>query len=444
MNKKNGTKKFRIFKIQFIVILLLLLFNSKAAHAQESYKVFPTQQNISTDKVWNIKFSQDVDPVSINEKNIKVVDESGNSLKTSLACSGSTVSIRPINNYDLGKTYTILVDNIKSAKGYALKLPGKMDFTIKSDVPTNQEVGVGSFSLVDTHTYKITDTLNVTATEDTSFDLTYNIGTFSNSPYQKELDLQVSGPNAKITSEDSIRRQLSANTNVKPGDKIQYQVVRTVQDSGIKYVKDLSKTTGDYSNFSDYKKYTSPSDKIESDNQDIINKAKEIFGTTTNPYYKAKKAYEFVNTYMSYDNNNGNKGALNALNTGKGVCEDYSELYVALLRASGVPARVATGFWVDTSKFNSSSTIDGSEDRHAWVEYYLPEYGWIPAEPTNIYYRNGEQTLDYSFFSNLSSSGHIISGYDSAGDNKDGNIIYSYLQGSGVHVDRQTVIEKLN
>lgn len=49
-----------------------------------------------------------------------------------------------------------------------------------------------------------------------------------------------------------------------------------------------------------------------------------------------------------------------------------------------------------------------------------------------------------SFFSNLDSSGHIISGYDSAGDNKDGNIIYSYLQGSGVHVDRQTVIEKLN
>lgn len=439
-----NNSKFRMFKIQFIAILLLLLFNSKAVYAEETYKVFPAQQNISADKVWNVKLSQDVDPVSVNEKNIRVVDESGSLLKTSLSCSGSTVTIKPTNSYDPGKTYTILIDNIKSTKGYTLKLPGKMNFTIKSDIPTSQEIGKDSFSLIDTHTYKITDTLTVTAKEETNLNLTYNIGTFSNSPYQKELDLQVSGPNAKITSEDSTRRQLIADTYVKPGDKIQYQIVRTVQNSGIKYTKDLSKTTGDYSNFSDYKKYTLPSDKIESDNQDIINKSKELFGTTTNPYYKAKIAYEFVNTYMNYDSTNGNKGALNALNTGRGVCEDYSELYVALLRASGVPARVATGFWTDTSKFNSSGTIDGNEDRHAWVEYYLPEYGWIAAEPTNIYYRNGIKTLDFSFFSNLDSSGHIISGYNSAGDNKDGNIIYLYSQGSDVHIDRQTVIERLN
>lgn len=441
---RNSINKFSIFKIQFIAILLLLLFNSKAVHAQESYKIFPAQQNISADKVWSIKFSQDLDPVSVNEKNIRVVDESGNSLQTSLNCSGSTVVIKPINNYDSGKTYTILIDNIKSSKGTALKLPGKMNFTVKSDVPVSQEVGVGSYSNIDTHIYKVIDTLTVTTQEDTSLKLTYNIGNFSSSPYQKELDLKVSGPDAKITSKDSTIRQLTANTNVKAGDKIQYQVVRTVQNSGIKYIKDLSKTTGDYSNFSDYKKYTSPEEKIESDNQEIINKAEELFGTTTNPYYKSKKAYEFVNTYMNYDSNNGNKGALNALNTARGVCEDYAELYVALLRASGVPARVATGFWVDTSKFNSSSVIDGAEDRHAWVEYYLPEYGWIPAEPTNIYYRNGKQTLDYSYFSNLDSSGHIVSGYDSAGEDKDGSIIYEYEQGSGVKIDRKTVIERVN
>lgn len=421
-------------------MLLLLLFNQRTIYAQEAYKIFPTQQSISTDKVWNIKFSQEVDPTSINEKNIRIIDGSGSLLNVNLNCSGSTVIIKPIDKYNSGKTYTILIDNIKSIKGNILKLPGKMDFSTKN----NEQVGLGSFDLVDTHAYKITDTLTVTAQENTDVNLTYNIGNLSNSPYQKELDLQVSGSNAKLISEDSTGEKLSANTYVKSGEKIQYQVVRTVQNSGIEYKKDLSNTSGDYSNFTDYKKYTSPSDKIESDNQEIINKAKDLFVTITNPYYKAKKAYEFVNTYMNYDTSNGNKGALNALNTGKGVCEDYSELYAALLRASGVPARVATGFWIDTSKFNSSNTIDGSKDRHAWVEYYLPEYGWIPAEPTNIYYYNGIQKLDYSYFSNLDSSGHIILGYNSSGDNKDGNIAYSYSQDSGVQVDRQTVIEKLN
>ncbi|WML36779.1 transglutaminase domain-containing protein [Clostridium sp. OS1-26] len=444
MNKKNGIKKFGIVKIQFLAILMLLLFYSTTGHAQEAYKVFPAVQNVTTDKVWNVKFSQELDPATITDKNVRVLDESGNAVKVNLSCAGSTVTIKPPNNYGEGKKYTVLIDNVKSKKGSLIKSPLKMDFTTKENVQTNNEVGVGSYSLTDTHKYKITDTFTVTAKANTKLELNYNIGTDSNSPYQKELNLQVLGPDAKITSKDSIHKQLTVNTNIKAGDKIQYQVIRTVENSGIKYIKDLSKTLGNYKNYSDYNKYTSPSDKIESDNKEIISKAEELFKNTPNPYYKSKTAYEFVNTYMAYDVNSGNKGALNALNTAKGVCEDYAELYVALLRASKVPARVTTGFWVDTNAFNSSKVVDGNASSHAWVEYYLPEYGWIPAEPTNIYYRNGQQTIDFDFFSNLSSSGHIVTGYDPTGDFRDSNLSYSFSQGSGVYVDKKTTIEKLN
>lgn len=444
MNKKSNVFKFSAVKIQLIAVLLLLLFNPNNVHADEIYKIFPTQQNISADKIWSIKFSQDIDSTSVNNQNIKVLDQSGNPLQVNLNCSGNTVTIKPINNYDPGKTYNILIDNIKSLKGHILNQPAKMNFTIKNDDQANENVGQGSYTLVDTHTYKITSTLTVSSEQDADFNLTCNIGTLSNSPYQKELDLKVLGPNAQITSPDSTHNQLTATSSIKAGDQIQYQIVRTVQSSGIKYIKDLSNTSGNYSNFSDYKKYTSPSDNIQSDNQEIVDKANQLFSGITNPYYKAKKAYEFVNTYMNYDLNNGNKGAVSALETGTGVCEDYSELLVALLRAGGVPARVATGFWVDNSKFNSSNTTSGDEDGHAWVEYYLPEYGWIVAEPTNIQYDNGIQTVDYDYFSNLDSSGHLISGYDSSGDNRDGTITYSYSQGSSVHVDRQVTIEKLN
>lgn len=444
MKKNNCFIKFKILKIQFLAVLMLLLFCSTTGHAQELYKVFPAVQNVTTDKAWNVKFSQELDTATITDKNVRVLDESGNAVKVNLSCTGSTVIIKPSNNYEEGKKYTVLIDNVKSKKGSLIKSPLKMDFTTKENFQANNEVGVGSYSLTDTHKYKITDTFTVTAVADTKLELNYNIGTNSNSPYQKELNLEVLGPDAKITSKDSIHKQLTVDTNIKAGDKIQYQVIRTVENSGIKYIKDLSKTLGNYKNYSDYNKYTSSSDKIESDNKEIISKAEELFKNTINPYYKSKTAYEFVNMYMTYDANSGNKGALSALNTAKGVCEDYAELYVALLRASKVPARVATGFWVDTNEFSSNKVVDSNGYNHAWVEYYLPEYGWIPAEPTNIYYRNGKQTVDFGFFSNLSSSGHIVTGYDPSGDTKDSSLMYSYSQGSGVHVDKKTTIEKLN
>jgi Transglutaminase-like enzymes, putative cysteine proteases len=417
----------------------MLLYTS-TVFADSNYTVFTAKQNISPDKVWNIKFSKDIDKNTVTSENIRVVDENGNSLKLDLSSSGNIISVKPLSTYNPGKTYTIYVDNIKALNGVALKNPGTMKFTTKNNV---QAIDTSSYSLVDTHTYKVTDTLTFTANSDTKLDIAYNLGSLSASPYQKELDLKVSGDNAQITSANSVNKKLTATSYLKAGEKLQYQVTRTIQTSGIKYIKDLSKTSGDYSSFSDYTKYTDAADKIESNNSAIVEESKELFAGITNPYYKAKKAYEFVNSYMNYDESNKNKGALNALQTSKGVCEDYSELFVALLRASGVPARVATGYWIDSENF-SNNIANGNNYRHAWAEYYLPEYGWIVVEPTNIYYFNGKQTINYDYFSNLSGATHFISGYDAAGENKDGNIYYNYTEGSNVTTHLETQIEKLN
>lgn len=56
-----------------------------------------------------------------------------------------------------------------------------------------------------------------------------------------------------------------------------------------------------------------------------------------------------------------------------GVCEGFSNVAVALLRAAGIPARVARGhlIWPDY----------GDMGGHAWVEAYYPDVGWVPAEP---------------------------------------------------------------
>jgi hypothetical protein len=53
---------------------------------------------------------------------------------------------------------------------------------------------------------------------------------------------------------------------------------------------------------------------------------------------------------------------------------------VVLCRAAGIPARVATGFAPGVA---SSDGFDlRSMDKHAWVEVYFPDYGWVTFDPT--------------------------------------------------------------
>jgi hypothetical protein len=147
--------------------------------------------------------------------------------------------------------------------------------------------------------------------------------------------------------------------------------------------------------------YLLPSPGIESDNPLIQAKAREIVGEETNDFYKAKKIFAFLHEYMNYEykerKNPKDKGALWALRTGKGVCEDYADLMVALLRASGIPSRTVAG-WMGEVKDGSKNIANRNGyviPGHMWLEYYLPGYGWIAADPTYTYLVNGESTVDF-------------------------------------------------
>jgi len=65
-----------------------------------------------------------------------------------------------------------------------------------------------------------------------------------------------------------------------------------------------------------------------------------------------------------------------------GFCEHYATAFVFILRTTGVPARVVTGF--QGAEINP---VDGlhvvrNSDAHAWAEYWSPEQGWRRVDPT--------------------------------------------------------------
>ena len=61
-----------------------------------------------------------------------------------------------------------------------------------------------------------------------------------------------------------------------------------------------------------------------------------------------------------------------------GVCQDFAHVLIALARSRGVPARYASGYI-----FSGATPVLGADASHAWVEAYLPPYGWVAFDPTN-------------------------------------------------------------
>ena len=67
----------------------------------------------------------------------------------------------------------------------------------------------------------------------------------------------------------------------------------------------------------------------------------------------------------------------------KGYCAYYAGATLFLLRALGLPTRVATGFLtVDRSTKNKGWYWFYDDQAHAWTEVYFPGYGWIDFDTT--------------------------------------------------------------
>jgi transglutaminase-like putative cysteine protease len=108
---------------------------------------------------------------------------------------------------------------------------------------------------------------------------------------------------------------------------------------------------------------------------------------------KAEAIYQWVveHTYRNPTVPGCGKGDVSAmLKSGDlgGKCADINALFVALLRASGVPARELFGVRVARSQFGYRSLGANSEvvskSQHCRAEAWLAGYGWVPMDPADV------------------------------------------------------------
>jgi transglutaminase-like putative cysteine protease len=61
-----------------------------------------------------------------------------------------------------------------------------------------------------------------------------------------------------------------------------------------------------------------------------------------------------------------------------GVCQDFAHLLLVMLRMMQIPARYVSGYICP-----QNTELRGEGATHAWVEAYIPYYGWLGLDPTN-------------------------------------------------------------
>jgi len=66
----------------------------------------------------------------------------------------------------------------------------------------------------------------------------------------------------------------------------------------------------------------------------------------------------------------------------RGVCQDFSHLALACLRAMHQPARYVSGY-ILTSPPPGLPKLAGADASHAWISVWSPEFGWVDFDPTN-------------------------------------------------------------
>ena len=112
--------------------------------------------------------------------------------------------------------------------------------------------------------------------------------------------------------------------------------------------------------------------------------------------------YDYVTTTLKYDfsrvrPNVERFGAKKALqNPTQAICMEFTDLFIALARAAGIPAREINGYaYTENPELQPLSLV--ADVLHAWPEYYDKDRGvWIPVDPTW-----GSTTGGEDFFSKL-------------------------------------------
>jgi hypothetical protein len=128
--------------------------------------------------------------------------------------------------------------------------------------------------------------------------------------------------------------------------------------------------------------YLAPERDRQSGDPNISRLARELAQGSRYAHEAANSILSWIADNLTFDTSiTVPSDAVSALQNRKAYCVGYSNLAVAMLRAAGIPARVAHGYlppgyeWGFTKDYWGVKVNDGGF--HAYLEIYYPDTGWV-------------------------------------------------------------------
>tara|TARA_B100000315_G_C14588857_1_gene594633 strand:+ start:1320 stop:3254 length:1935 start_codon:yes stop_codon:yes gene_type:complete len=166
----------------------------------------------------------------------------------------------------------------------------------------------------------------------------------------------------------------------KPGTEVSFKVEAVTETNG-RFVQVKEKIGFPLSTIPDeIKPFLEPGEIIDSKNTKVIEKANSLASGENDAYEVTYKIGKWIQDNVDYSLDSltvdASQKASWVIDTRRGVCDEITSLFIAMLRAVGIPAKFISGMaYTDFNKINDFGP-------HAWAEVYYPNIGWVPFDIT--------------------------------------------------------------
>jgi len=210
----------------------------------------------------------------------------------------------------------------------------------------------------------------------------------------------------QISSTEDNRWAVIPLGDLDPGESVTISVVQVLKVNSVELSVNPEMVGTTFP--SEVIAYTTPVEGLyESDSSEIQNLAQELTGTLTNPYYKARRIFEWLLENMEYEPQTTEHSALWGYHARKGDCTEFSNLFVALARAAGIPAKSVSGYGY-LALYTTEAGADIQTLGHAWAIFYLPNYGWVPADAVWPQHVGSFGEVDYAHIAGATTGGDDV------------------------------------
>jgi len=177
-----------------------------------------------------------------------------------------------------------------------------------------------------------------------------------------------------------IKSEIAKKIPVIINDKFNQQ---TNNERNVKIAENIRDTLGNYNiKVIQYFNGVTLDDAIKS-TPEIDKLAVDLAKSGKNDYEKSKKIYKWITTNINYDYEKARiiakdasrtqSGTIVCYNTKKGICFDYSSLFVSMCRANGIKVSLVTGLGYSGMAWGD----------HSWNQFYYPEQKrWVNVDTT--------------------------------------------------------------